>query len=65
MCLIPMYNFEIIINLKFESSSKLKMDSDDDEQQFAKHGGEALNIGEDLDSEEEVYDDEDEEEMPQ
>ena len=24
MCLIPMYNFEIIINLKFESSSKLK-----------------------------------------
>lgn len=33
------------------------MDRYDD--QFAKHGGEALDIGEDLDSDEEVYDEED------
>jgi hypothetical protein len=37
------------------------MDSDE-EQEFAKQGGEALDIGEDLDSEEEGYDDEDDEE---
>lgn len=33
------------------------MDSDDD--QFAKQGGEALELGDDLDSEGDVYDDED------
>ena len=40
------------------------MDSDDDEQ-FANNGGEALQLGDDIDdSEGEVYDDEDEEEDP-
>lgn len=33
----------------------------DEEGQFAKHGGEALDIGDDLDSDEDVYDEEDEE----
>lgn len=41
------------------------MDSDDDNQ-FAKHGGEALDIGDDFDSEEEdddIEDDDDEQEQ--
>ena len=37
------------------------MDSDD--ENFAKHGGEALDIGEDFDSEEEVDDEEEDDEM--
>ncbi len=40
------------------------MDSDDDNQGFPKQGGEAIDLGEDFDSEEEVDDDEDDE-MPQ
>jgi len=39
------------------------MDSDDDQEGYARQGGEALDIGEDFDSEEEVDEDEDEEEM--
>lgn len=41
------------------------MDSDEDnenEHGYAKHGGQALDIGEDFDSEEEVEDDEQDEE---
>jgi hypothetical protein len=37
------------------------MDSEDDEQDFAKQGGEALQLGDDIeDSEGELYDDEEE-----
>jgi len=40
------------------------MDSDEDDRGFARQGGEALDLGDDLDSEEEVDDDEDEDEVP-
>lgn len=34
------------------------MDSDEDDREFAEEGGQALDLGEDFDSEEEVDDDE-------
>ena len=50
--------FSLIILIRKASANNLnlnKMDSDDDG--FAKQGGEALDLGEDFDSEEEVDDD--------
>jgi hypothetical protein len=53
------------INLKFESTH-FNMDSDEEEDRnFARQGGEALDLEGDFDSEEEVDEDEEDEELPQ
>ena len=52
------------INLKFESTH-FNMDSDEEDRNFARQGGEALDLEGDFDSEEEVDEDEEDDELPQ